>query len=64
MAQQTKEQNKEYIAALLEERRGYALHGKTDMVAGVDAELARVGHKAKAPAKRATKMKAKKGTEL
>jgi hypothetical protein len=34
-----------YIAALLEERRGYLVRGLKDRAAEVDAELARVGHK-------------------
>lgn len=54
----TDELTKSYIAGLLEERRqvtqriagGADLQGRLD---GIDAELARVGHKAKAPAKRA-----------
>ena len=33
-----------YIAALLEERRGYVVRGDAARVAEVDAELARVGH--------------------
>lgn len=31
------------VEALLEERRGYALHGRKDRVAQVDAELAKYG---------------------
>lgn len=34
------------IAALLEERRGYAARGLTDRVKLVDAQLAALGHKA------------------
>lgn len=56
----TKEQQQAYIAALIREREGYERFGMTDRVADVDAELKRVGHKAKAPARRATKMTAKK----
>jgi len=56
----TEEERKSYIAALLEERRGYEMNGDADAVAGVDTELKRVGHKAKAPAKRATKRPAPK----
>lgn len=32
-----------YVAALLSERAGYERHGRTDRVADVDAELARLG---------------------
>ena len=53
MPKETDEQTAAYIAALLEERRGYEAAGDDGAVAGVDAELARVGHKAKTPAKRA-----------
>ncbi len=52
----------ETIASLLEERRGYVLYGTKDQVAGVDAELKRLGHEGKAPAKRATTRKQEKGT--
>ena len=52
---QTKEQRENYIRALLEERRGYVLHGLVDRVAEVDAELARVGAAAVPPAKRSSK---------
>ena len=38
----------ETIAALLEERRGYVVRGLADRVKAVDAELARLGHKAPA----------------
>lgn len=44
---------KETIQALLRERRGYELHGDKSQVAGVNAELKRLGHKGEAPAKRA-----------
>lgn len=43
------------IAALLREREGYVVYGKTDRVKAVDAELARRGYKAepkKAPPKK------------
>lgn len=33
-----------YVAALLRERAALEQHGKTDRVADVDAELARVGY--------------------
>jgi hypothetical protein len=49
--------NKSRVAALLEERRAYELHGTQDQVAGVDAELKRIGHEGKAPAKRAATRK-------
>lgn len=32
-----------YVASLLREREGYARHGRADRVAGVDAELDRLG---------------------
>lgn len=60
----TKEQQKAYIEALLRERAGAEQYGRTDTVKDIDAELEKVGHKAKAPAKRATRMTAKKGSEL
>lgn len=60
----TNEQKKEYIAALLRERAGYEQYGHTDRVAEVDAELERVGHKAKPPAQRAAKMTPKDRTEV
>lgn len=50
----TDEQTQEYIGALLRERQYADEQGKTDKVAEVDAELARVGHEAEPPAKRAT----------
>jgi len=64
MPTDTKEQTKAYIAALLEERRGAearAEHSDDEKVAekaqqrlhDIDAELSRVGHAAKPPAKRA-----------
>jgi len=56
----TKEQQEAYIAALIYERDGYLRSGQKDRAAEVEAELQRVGFKAKAPAKRATKMTAKK----
>jgi hypothetical protein len=49
--------NKARIAALLEERRAYELHGTKEQVADVDAELKRIGFEGKAPAKRATTRK-------
>lgn len=56
----TNEQKQAYIAGLLEERRGYEIYGNEAGLAAVDAELERLGHKAKAPAKRATKLTPKK----
>ena len=60
----TNEQKKDYIAALLRERAGYEQYGHADRVADVDAELERVGHKARPPAQRATKLTPKDRTEL
>jgi hypothetical protein len=58
----TKEQNEAYIAALLRERVGRELDGDDDSMKKIDAELKRVGHQAKAPAKRAEKRPAAKGS--
>lgn len=60
----TSEQMRDLIAALIREREGYSRAGKDDRVAEVDAELARLGHQAAAPAKRAAKMVAKEREEL
>jgi hypothetical protein len=60
----TSEQTAEYIRALLEERRGYEAFGNAAGIAEVDAELSRVGHKAKTPRKRAERMSAPERTEL
>lgn len=57
MSKQNDEQAQDTIRALLEERRGYVLYGTEDQVAGVDAELKRLGHRGAAPAKRATTRK-------
>lgn len=35
----------QYINALLEERRGYVMRGKTERVREVDEELTRLGYK-------------------
>ena len=51
----TKEQTEAYIAALLRERDGLIAREDKEGVAAVDAELRRVGHKAKPPAERAEK---------
>ena len=56
----TKEQEASYIAALLRERVGREREEDDDAVAAIDAELRRVGGKAKAPAKRAEKRPAAK----
>ena len=60
----TSEQTKAQIQALLDEREHYVRHDLPDRVAAVDESLAALGHKAKAPAKRAAKMTAPKGAEL
>lgn len=49
------EQTKDRITALLAEREGYVRYGRDDKVTEVDAQLAALGHKAAAPAKRAEK---------
>ncbi len=49
------QQTHAYIRALLEERGYYIAQDRPEKVAEVDAELARVGHKAEAPVKRATR---------
>lgn len=54
----TDEQKAEHLRALIEERRGYELAGKTERVALVDVEIKRFGGEAKAPAKRAQTRKA------
>lgn len=54
----TDEQRAAQIAALIEERRGYEIHGQKDRVAEVDAVLSHLGHQAQAPAKRAQTRKA------
>jgi hypothetical protein len=51
----TKEQEQRYIAALVEERRGYVLRGLDAKVDAVDAELRRVGAKGAKPAARSEK---------
>lgn len=43
----------DYIKSLLEERTGCEKRGLTDRVKDIDAELRKVGHEAKTPAKRA-----------
>jgi hypothetical protein len=56
----TNEESARYVAALLEERRGYAARGLTDRVEAVDAELRRLGAQGKSPAKRSEKRGKKK----
>jgi hypothetical protein len=51
----TKEQEAAYIAGLLREREGREREGDEESVKVIDAELRRVGHKAKGPAQRAEK---------
>lgn len=41
----------QYIAALLEERRGYEVHGRSDRVAEVDEQLAARGYREAASAR-------------
>jgi hypothetical protein len=52
----TSEQKRDHIAALLREREGYVRYGRDEKVQEVDAQLAKFGHGAKPPAKRATRM--------
>lgn len=61
---QTDEKTKAQIAALLEERRGYEMHGKADRLKQVDEALKALGHKATPPAKRGTKAAPRQGTKL
>jgi len=49
------EQKAAHIASLIRELEGYKVRGLDDRVAQVEAELARLGAKGAAPAKRATK---------
>jgi hypothetical protein len=49
------QQTHAYMQALIEERGFYVARGLTEKVAAVDAELARVGHQAAPPVKRATR---------
>jgi hypothetical protein len=57
----TKEQNEAYIAALLRERQGRVNVEDDDAVKVIDAELKRVGHKAKKPQADAETRPAPKG---
>jgi hypothetical protein len=51
----TDERRQDLIKALLEEKRGYVLYGTPEQVAGVDAELARLGAEGKTKAQRSVK---------
>lgn len=51
----SKEDDQATIAALLEERRGYALRGDEDRVAQVDAQLKALGHGAQKRSAKAEK---------
>lgn len=63
MPTDTKEQSAAYVRALLEERRGAEARSRSDdadvaergaeRLAAIDAELQRMGHEAKPPARRA-----------
>jgi hypothetical protein len=53
MPEDTKEQRKDYVAGLLRERGGAVAREDDEHIAAIDAELKRMGHEAKAPAKRA-----------
>lgn len=55
MTTMTSEQRANYIAALLEEKRGYEIKGDAARVADVDAELRAIGHEGATPAARAEK---------
>lgn len=57
----TDEQTRDYIIGLLREKQGYEAKGDADGVRAVEAELARVGHEAAPPAKRAVKRVTAKG---
>jgi len=58
---QTKEEKRELIAALLEERRGYVVRGLDGRVAEVDETLRRFGAAGSPPAKRSVKRTSGKG---
>ncbi len=51
----TDEKRQDLIAAYIEERRGYEIHGNTEGVKAVNAELARLGAEGKPKAKRSQK---------
>ena len=51
----TDQQREAKIAALIRERRGCEMHGKTDRVKAIDAELRNLGVKAGPPVRRAEK---------
>lgn len=52
----------DYVAALLRERDYRAAQGLTEVVAQIEAELARLGHKDEAPVERATARPGEKRT--
>lgn len=51
----TDQEKEAKVAALVKERAGYVVHGRSDRVAQVDAELKRLGVSASVPVKRASK---------
>jgi hypothetical protein len=57
----TEEERQRRIAALLEERRGYEIHGRKERVAQVDYQLALLGHEKAGGAKRASRPSRKSG---
>lgn len=57
------DQKKDYITALLEERAYCVRWNEDDRVKAIDVELRKVGHEAKAPAKRAESRPRTKKTE-
>ncbi len=59
----SRQERKQMIATLLRERAGYEARGDKGGVAAVDAELARYGHEAAAPAKKAERRPASKNVE-
>lgn len=63
MTGKSNEQRETYIKALLSEREGYVRYGNEAGVADIDAELEKVGHRAKTPAQRSEKMTPPKRTE-
>lgn len=51
----------QYVAALLEERRGYETYGRADRVAEVDEQLALRGHQAAGEARAVAQPKTARG---
>lgn len=51
----TKQEAEKYLAGLVREREGCALHGLTDRVEAIDAEIAKVTLMAGHPVKRSSK---------